>query len=156
MLNKCGEGYIQVCVIILALCIVLSVFLTFVYAVNFVRLTERNTKTVLEQYVTKNAIQIYDSIKQGTNKTDAINETEYIENLVSFCSFTRGHSYLYHYSGGDEPDYYISIPTVSFAEHNRLRLILTYTVYVPLRFAGKTVTTAEIPVTVKLNLEGKF
>jgi hypothetical protein len=154
--NKRGEGYVQVCVLVLILCLILSVFLTFVYAVNFVRITERNAETVLESYVMKNSIRIYNSIKQGTNETDAIDAGEYITDLTSFCTFNKIRDRLYHYDGDGNVDYYISEPTVRFAERNKLKLIVTYTTYVPIYFAGTQVTTATIPVTVKLNLEGKF
>ena len=154
--NKRGEGYVQVCVLVLILCLILSVFLTFVYAVNVVRITERNAETVLESYVMKNSIRIYNSIKQGTNETDAIDAGEYITDLTSFCTFNKIRDRLYHYDGDGNLDYYISEPTVRFAERNKLKLIVTYTTYVPIYFAGTQVTTAIIPVTVKLNLEGKF
>ena len=154
--NKRGEGYVQVCVLVLILCLILSVFLTFVYAVNFVRITERNAETVLENYVMKNSIRIYNSIKQGTNETDAIDAGEYITDLTNFCTFNKIRDRLYHYDGDGNVDYYISEPTVRFAERNKLKLIVTYTTYVPIYFAGTQVTTATIPVTVKLNLEGKF
>ena len=156
MLNKSGEGYVQVCVLILVLCLIVSVLLTLIYAVNFVRQTERNIKTVLENYVTANSIRIYNSIKQGTNETEAIDEDEFIDNLCGFASFTRGNTYLYHSSGGEEADYYITVPKVRFAEHNKLRLVVTCKVFIPLRFLENLVTTAEAPLTVKLNLEGKF
>ncbi|MBR0230730.1 MAG: hypothetical protein IJQ53_00635 [Clostridia bacterium] len=154
--NKRGEGYVQVCVLVLILCLILSVFLTFVYAVNFVKITERNAETVLENYVMKNSIRIYNSIKQGTNETDAIDAGEYITDLTSFCTFNKIRDRLYHYDGDGNVDYYISEPTVRFAERNKLKLIVSYTTYVPIYFAGTQVTTATIPVTVKLNLEGKF
>ena len=154
--NKRGEGYVQVCVLVLILCLILSIFLTFVYAVNFVRIAERNAETVLESYVMKNSIRIYNSIKQGTNETDAIDAGEYVSDLTSFCTFNKIRDRLYHYDGDGNVDYYISEPTVKFAEKNKLKLIVTYTTYVPIYFAGTRVTTATIPVTVKLNLEGKF
>ena len=154
--NKRGEGYVQVCVLVLILCLILSMFLTFVYAVNFVKITERNAETVLENYVMKNSIRIYNSIKQGTNETDAIDAGEYITDLTSFCTFNKIRDRLYHYDGDGNVDYYISEPTVRFAERNKLKLIVSYTTYVPIYFAGTQVTTATIPVTVKLNLEGKF
>lgn len=154
--NKRGEGYVQVCVLILIVCMLLAVLITFATAVNVVWLTERNAKTVLESYVMKNSIRIYNSIKQGTNETEAIDAGAYISDLTSFCTFHKIQDQLYHYDGDGKVDFYISEPTVTFAERNKLKLIVSYTTYVPIYFAGTQVTTATIPVTVKLNLEGKF
>ena len=46
--NKRGDGYIQVCVLIIIICMILSVFVTFAGTVNIVTLMKSNTKTVLE------------------------------------------------------------------------------------------------------------
>lgn len=156
MRSKRGEGYIQVCVLIIVICMILAVFVTFAGAVNVVRLTERNAKTVLESYVMKNSIRIYDSIKQGTNETDAIDREEFIGDLIAFCTFYKSGDFLYHYNADGEADYYITTPQVEFSEVNKLRLIVKYETYIPIYFAGRYVSTAVVPVTVKQNLEQKF
>lgn len=156
MRSKRGEGYIQVCVLIIVICMILAVFVTFAGAVNVVRLTERNAKTVLESYVMKNSIRIYDSIKQGTNETDAIDREEFTGDLIAFCTFYKSGDFLYHYNADGEADYYITTPQVEFSEVNKLRLIVKYETYIPIYFAGRYVSTAVVPVTVKLNLEQKF
>ena len=91
--NKRGEGYIKVCVLIIVLCMMLSAFVIFANTVSVVRLTERNVKTVLETYVTKNSIAIYNSIKQGTNDADSIDANEYISDLAGFCTFVKVGNY---------------------------------------------------------------
>ena len=154
--NKRGEGYVQVCVLIIVICMLLSVFVTFAGAVNVVRITERNAKTVLENYVMKNSIRIYNSIKQGTNETDAIDEDEFIDDLASFCTFHKVGDFLYHNNADGDTDYFITMPRIDFSEANRLRLVVTYRTYIPLYFAGRHISTAIVPVTVKINLEGKF
>ena len=156
MRSKRGEGYIQVCVLIIVICMILAVFVTFAGAVNVVRLTERNAKTVLESYVMKNSIRIYDSIKQGTNETDAIDREDFIGDLIAFCTFYKSGDFLYHYNADGEADYYITTPQVEFSEVNKLRLIVKYETYIPIYFAGRYVSTAVVPITVKLNLEQKF
>ena len=82
--DKRGEGYVQVCVLIIVVCMILSVFVTFASAANVVWLTQRNSKTVLESYVMKNSIRIYNSIKQGTTDTDAIDKADYVSDLTDF------------------------------------------------------------------------
>ncbi len=154
--NKRGEGYVQVCVLIIAICMILSVFVTFACSVNVVRVTERNVKTVLEIYVTKNSIRIYNSIKQGTNATDSIDKEEFKDDLTSFCTFHKVGSFLYHNNADGDTEYFITMPEINFSEANKLRLVVKYNTYIPLYFAGIHVSTAIVPVTVKINLEGKF
>lgn len=154
--NKRGDGYIQVCVLIIIICMILSVFVTFAGTVNIVTLMKSNTKTVLETYVTKNSIEIYNSIKQGNNSIDSLDTEEYISDLSSFCTFVKQGSYYYHKDASGRTEYYISTPSVGFTEEGRLKLYVSYTLYVPLYFDNVKIQTAQIPITVKLNLDERF
>ncbi|MCR5694362.1 MAG: hypothetical protein K6G89_05255 [Clostridia bacterium] len=154
--NKRGEGYVQVSVLIIAICMILSVFVTFASSVNVVRLTERNSKTVLESYLMKNSIEIYDSIKQGNNDADSLDASEYISDLSDFCTFAKAGSYYYHKDENGRIEYYISKPTVGFTETGKLRLYVSYRLYVPIYFDNIRIRTAQIPITVKIDLEERF
>lgn len=46
-------------------------------------------------------------------------------------------------------------PQMGFIEEDTLELYVTYTMYVPIRFAGQTVSTAEVPVKVTSALNSK-
>ena len=154
--NKRGEGYVQVCILIIAICMILSVFITFASAVNVVRLTERNSKTVLESYLMKNSIEIYDSIKQGNNDADSLNANVYITDLADFCTFVKIGNYYYHKDESGQTEYYISKPTVGFTETGKLRLYVSYNLYVPIYFDNVKISTAKIPITVKIDLEERY
>lgn len=154
--NKKGEGYIQVCVLVIVLCMVLSVFVTFASAVNVVRLSERNTKTVLESYLTKNSIAIYSSIKQGNNDADSLNQSEYISDLVSFCTFEKSGNSYYHRDVNGRLEYFIYDLNVGFTEEGKLKLYVSYTLCVPIYFNNVRIRTASIPITVSIDLEERF
>ena len=154
--NKRGEGYVQVCVLIIVICMILSVFVTFASAVNVVRLTERNSKAVLESYLMKNSIEIYDSIKQGNNDADSLNANVYISDLADFCTFVKVGNYYYHRDENGRTEYYISKPTVGFTETGKLRLYVNYNLYVPIYFDNVKISTAKIPITVKIDLEERY
>ena len=81
---------------------------------------------------------------------------DFIGDLIAFCTFYKSGDFLYHYNADGEADYYITTPQVEFSEVNKLRLIVKYETYIPIYFAGRYVSTAVVPVTVKLNLEQKF
>lgn len=154
--NKRAEGYITPCVMIVIVCMLLSVFVTFFSSVNVVRMMERNSKTVLESYVMKNSIIIYNSIKQGNDATSSLDTTDYINTLCEFCTLEKQGSRLYSKDADGRVKYYISIPQVGFTQNNRLKLYVRYTLYVPVYFNGVAVSTAVIPTTVKINLDEKF
>ena len=67
MRNKRGEGYIIPCVLVIILCVVLSVLVMFANAIHTAKLVKRNSITVLDSYVTANAVEIFNSIKQGND-----------------------------------------------------------------------------------------
>ena len=154
--NKRGEGYVKVCVLVIVICMILSVFVTFASAVNVVRLTERNSKTVLESYLMKNSIEIYNSIKQGNNDADALNASMYISDLAEFCTFVKVGNYYYHRDANGRTEYYISKPTVGFTQTGKLRLYVSYRLYVPIYFDNIRIRTAQILITVKIDLEERF
>ena len=154
--NKRGEGYVQVCVLIIVICMILSVFVTFASAVNVVRLTERNSKTVLESYLMKNSIEIYNSRQQGHNDADALNASMYISVLAEFGTYVKVGNYYYHRDENGQTEYYISKPTVGFTETGKLRLYVSYNLYVPIYFDNVKISTAKIPITVKIDLEERY
>ena len=152
MRNKRGEGYISICVMVLVICMLLSATMVFAGAVNTVSLAERNAKTVLDSYIMKNSIIIYNSIKNGNSYTESLNADDYTADLCSFSSLTQDGS-VYKAENGS---YYITQPFVGFTTDNRLKLYASFTVFVPIEFNGTVIQTAEVPITVTANLDEKF
>lgn len=156
MRNKRGDGYITTCVMVVIVCMLIAVFVTFTTAVSVVRMTEKNSRIVLDSFVMKNSILIYDSIKNGNDYTVELNENVYIEDLCDFCTFEKSGSFLYAYSSDRKLKYKISKPTVSFSTEGTLKVYASYTVYVPIAFGGVVIDTAEIPITVESKFNEKF
>ena len=154
--NKRGDGYVFPCVMIVVICMMLSVFIFFAGVVNMVRITQENTKVVLDSYVMKSSIEIYNFIKQGSDYTDVLDQNVYIDDLCDFCSLAKGSYYLYAYDEDGQIKYMMTRPTITFREENTLKIKLCYTFYVPVRFNGKIVRYAVIPVTVDSSFTEKF
>ena len=156
LINKRGDGYVFPCVLIVVICMVLSVFVFFATTVSMIRLTEENTKIVLDSYIMKNSIEIYNSIKQGSDYTEALNRDVYIDDLCDFCTLVKDNSYLYAYDDDGSLKYRMTYPVIAFREENTLKIQVNYTLYVPVRFDGKIVRYAIIPVTVDSSFSEKF
>lgn len=154
--SKRGEGYVFPCVMIVVVCMILSVVIFFASAVSMVRITEENTKIVLDSYIMKNSIQIYDSIKQGNDYTEALDRDEYINALCNFCTLEKSGSYLYNYNDDGSLKYRMTYPVITFRKENTLKVQLAYMLYVPVWFDGKIVRYAVIPVTVDSSFNEKF
>ncbi len=156
MLNKKAEGYIFPCVMIVILCMIFSLLIYFVCTVSMIRATKENAEAVFDSYITENAIDIYNSIKQGNDYTEAIDNAEYVEELCRFCTFVRRGRFLYNYDDEGNVKFYITVPVITFVRENSLKVQLSYTMYVPIRFNGVRVQTAVIPVVIQSNFMEKY
>lgn len=154
--NRCGEGYISVCVAVVILCMLISVFVTFASAVNIVKQTERNSRVVLDSFVMKNSIVIYNSIKQGNDITSALNTAEYISDFSAFNSLDFRGSMLYCCDEDGTEQYWLTKPIVSFIQEKHLKIQAQYTITIPLYFAGLKVSEAVVPMTVVSRFDEKF
>lgn len=156
MRNKRGEGYITACVTVVILCMLIAAFLTFISVVGTIRMTKRNARIVLDSFVIQNAIEIYDSVKNGTDYTQELDETAYVEALCDFSKFDKSGDVLYAYGEDGEWMYSITKPVLSVTEEDTLKIIAEYTAIVPIRFGGVSVETVRIPVKVKSRFNEKF
>ncbi|MDD4474275.1 MAG: hypothetical protein PHV95_00590 [Eubacteriales bacterium] len=154
--NKRGEGYIFPCLMIVVVCMILSVLIFFASGVSLVRITEKNSKIVLDSYVMQNSIQIYNSIKQGNDYTETLDRNDYIVALCDFCSLVKIGSYLYAYNDDGSLKYRMTLPVITFREENTLKIQLSYTLYVPIWFDGRIARYAVISVTVQSSFKEKF
>ncbi len=156
MLNKKAEGYIFPCVMIVILCMIFSLLIYFVCTVSMVRTTKENAEMVFDSYITENAIDIYNSIKQGNDYTEAIDNAEYVEELSKICTFVRRGRFLYNYDSDGAVKFYITQPVITFVREYSLKIQVSYTMYVPIRFNGVQVQTAVVPVVIQSNFMEKY
>lgn len=154
--NRKGEGYILPCVLILVVCMILSVFVSFALSVNVIRMSKRNTRVVLDSFVMQNSILIYDSIKNGNDFTEYLDEDEYIDAICEFCTLDKRGEYLYAYDNDGNENYRISVPEIGYNYDNTLKIYTSYTIFVPVYFAGVRVETVEVPLTIDSEFSDKF
>ena len=154
--NKQGDGYVFPCVMIVTLCMLLSVFIFFASTASWIRITKENSETVMDSYIMKNSIEIYNSIKQGNDYTEVLDTDVYIDDLCKFCTLVKGSSYLYHYDSDGRLQYRMSRPVITFRQENTLKIQISYTLYVTVYFNNRPVTNAVVPVTVVSALSERF
>lgn len=156
MKDKRGEGTIFPCIMILILCMIISVITYFILTTSAIRMTKENSRTVFESYITENAIEIYNSIKQGNDYTECLDNTEYVSELCRFCSFAKSGSMLYSYDDEGNVKYSMTVPEITYVREHTLKIKVTYTIYYPIVFNGHTVSTAIVPVEIHSNLMERF
>ena len=154
--NKRGEGYIQVCVMVLILCMLIAVCLTFASTVHTIRVVQRNAQIVLDSFVMENSIIIYDSIKNGHDFTEAVDESQFRIKLAEYNGLAQSGRYYYHYDTDGHLDYRISAPSLSMTQTKSLKIAANYTITIPIYFAGMQISTVSVPITVESRLTNKF
>lgn len=154
--NRCGDGYISICAAVIILCMLISIFIAFASAVNIVKQTKRNSLVVLDSFVIKNSIAIYNSVKQGNDLTSAVNTDEYISSFSSYNSLDLSGNLLYCYNEDGDELYRLTKPMISFVQDSHLKIQVQYTIAIPLYFAGVKVSEAVIPINAVSKFNEKF
>ena len=154
--NKKGEGYIVPCVFILMFAMIFAMIFTYSASISKVNLMRENTKVVLDSFVTQNATEIYNSIKQGNDYTEVIDTEKFCTSLISFCTLETDNGLLYSIDADWQELFHITEPTISFREANELELVVNYTLTIPMYFAGKEFPAVNIPIEVTSVLTEKF
>ncbi len=151
-----GEGYVSVCLIVILLSAILTTILTYSASVAKVNVMIENSKVVLDSFVTQNSVEIYQSIKQGNDYTEVINEDEYRTALIDFCILEENGDKLYSINEDGTERFNISNPVITFREEKELKLVTSYTLSFPLSFAGISFNNVSIPIEISSILTEKF
>lgn len=151
-----AEGYITPCVLIIIFVMIFSIIFTYSASISKVNLMRENTKVVLDSFVTQNSTEIYNSIKQGNDYTEVIDTEEFRTSLISFCTLEIENGMLYSYDADGKELYRITEPILTFRNENELELVVTYTISIPMWFAGTEFASANIPIEVTSILTEKF
>ena len=155
MKNKRGDTYVTVCVFMLVIFMIFSPVFTFASAITLIKVQQSNTEIVFDSFIANNSILIYNNIKMGNNATDGVKTADLTQMLVKFCSLTKSGARYYCYDDEGNEKFNITSPTIGYLEEKQLELYVTYTMRVPIRFAGVSVATAVIPINITTELRSK-
>lgn len=147
-----GGGYITACVITLVIAMILSAVLFYAQCMTILQTTRDNTELVLESFIIKNSILIYDSIKQGHDLTEYFDRNDYISEISSRFSLDIQGEALYNYGEEGELIYAMTNPYVTYKVDKALKLKASYTVMIPVTFAGQRLFFLRVPMTVTRSL----
>lgn len=150
--NRRGSSYFTPVVVILVIAMILSVVFFYATTKSTIETTRDNTKRVLDSYVMKNSIDIYNSIKQGSDFTEAIEKSFYISSVSEELSLDFGEGYLYTVDENGGIVYRMTNPDVTYKVDNTLQLKASYDLQMPVWFAGQIIYWFTVPVTVSSSL----
>lgn len=156
MRNKRAEGYVRTCLMILIFCITIAVFMSFVTAVETVRISKRNTYKVIDGYVTQCSIEAFNSIKVGSNHIETIDENAFEDYFCEYNGLQQNGNTLIAKTNQGYEKYRVSDLDVSFIEDKTLKIQVEYTLTIPIKFGDIAVANATVPVSIKSKLTDKF
>lgn len=140
--------YVKTCVYVIIVAMVLSLTLTYASMMTIIQSSKDNTERVLTSYITQNSIEIYQSIKNGTDYIMALDEDQFILLYDQENPLVLSDDHLYSLSDQGDCIFRITIPTVRFTVDHTLNLTCEYQIKIPVEFAGKQVSELMVPITV--------
>ncbi|MFI3326717.1 MAG: hypothetical protein R3Y35_11190 [Clostridia bacterium] len=142
-------NYIKTCVYVLITAMVLSLVLAYASMMTIIQTSKDNTERVLESYITQNSIEVYGSIKNGTDFIIELDEDDFNMVYDEENPLTLENNHLYSENSDGTYVYRTTIPSVSFTVNNSLNLTCEYEIKIPIQFAGESLGELIIPITVK-------
>ena len=152
LLNNKGAGYITACVITIAIAMILSSVFFYAECITIIQNTRDMTEEVLESFIIENAVLIYDSIKQGHDLTEQLSKNFLGSEISSRFSLDIQGDTLYSYGEEGEMIYKMTNPYVTYKVDKALKLKASYTVIIPVDFAGRRLFDLHVPLTVTRSL----
>ena len=154
--NKRAEGYVRTSIMILIFCIGIAVFMSFLTAVNIVRISKRNTYKVIDGYVTVKSIEAFNSIKTSNDYIEELDEEEFTDYFCEYNSMTKNGNVLIAKTDSGYEKYRVTDLQLSYITDNTLKLQVDYVITIPVSFGDFEVYNAEVPITIKSKLTDKF
>ena len=154
--SKKAEGYVRTSIMILIFCIAIAVFMTFLTAVNTIRISKRNTYKVIDGYVTAKSIEAFNSIKTGTDYIESFEEDVFIEYFCEYNGLQKNGNVLIAKTNTGVEKYRVSNLELTFLQDKTLKMQVKYVITIPISFGDFSVMSAEVPITVKSKLTDKF
>ncbi len=142
-------NYIKTCVYVIITAMVLSLVLAYASMMTIIQTSKDNTERVLESYITQNSIEVYSSIKNGTDYIIELDNDQFIEIYDQENPLILESEHFYSKNSDGNYVYRITIPSVSFTVNNSLNLTCEYEIKIPIEFAGESLGELIIPITVK-------
>lgn len=147
--SKSGMSHIKTAVLVLIFSMVFSIVLTYASMMTIVQTSRDNTIRVLDSFIMHNSKEIYSSLKNGNDFTEDINKIFYKSSLSDEFSLDIYGNSIYCIDEQGKLIYMMSNLDLDYDYSNTLKLNASYTIEIPVKFAGKTIIYFKMPITVR-------
>jgi hypothetical protein len=142
-------AHIKTAILVLILSMLLSIFLTYAGILTLVQNMQGNTQRVLDSFVVERSIEVYGSIKNGSDYIASIDAAYFAQNLLVDGTLVSGAECFYNVDSKGTVLWRMTIPQTQWTIRNTLDLTCTFDLLLPIDFAGRRITELRIPMRVK-------
>ena len=151
-----GEGYVRICVILLALSVVLSLLLSYSEQLSLVKKVRNNVQEALEGMVMKASIASFEEEAEGSSVKFTWDEEAFFSYMTVYFPGVEQTAAGYRRMGEDGSLLWeLSRPDVSVKEDGNLYLTAMYVMTIPASYCGIQFPDIEVPVRVESTLKLK-
>lgn len=154
--NKDANSSITWVCIILFFIILMVFMMSFSTAIDTIEGQRGVAKHALDSYVDENAIRIYTEVKQHSDFTDTLFEEEFAELFIEQSGLVEKDGKYVYQTEGNGDLYYITRPTLSYEESYSAKLIMSYTLSVPVHFGELGTVWVDIDMNIISRFNPKF
>ena len=144
LLNKKGDSYIYLCIIVLFISLLLSVLILYMGLTAEVQIQKREAQRKLDSYIASYSTKVFDALKQGESYEKYINWSELESGALPALGF-ESQDDDYVYANGNCT---LTEPVVTILKGEGFGITVYYIANYPVQWGGKTYTDLSIPITV--------
>lgn len=142
-----GGSYITTIVVVFAIALLFTGFQEIFRVINVANSIKESSQMVLDSYISDMAVKVYDSVRNGTDYTPALDNDAFYEIFESELKLSKrsGSYYSLSWDKDKSNDKFVVVsPSVSFRRANSLQLKMNYTLSIPIYWFGFEVSEANI------------
>lgn len=154
--NKSANSTIQWVALILFFIILMVFLMNFATTIDTVEGQRSVAKHALDSYLEENAIRIYTEVKQNNDFTDTLFEEEFAEQFIAQSGLVEKNGRYAYETEGNGVLYYITKPTLHYEEQYSAKLIMSYTLTVPVHFGELGTVWVDLDMNIISRFNPKF
>jgi len=142
--TKDGFSYIITCCLVLAVVMIIAVSLQYSLIFNLANSDKKANQLAIDSVITKYSVEKYNSLKQGDAWENTIDKATLISKVKSELGFSG--SNMQRTIAKNATTYTMTLPTITATGNDSIGVHVSYSLIVPFKAFGKTVTTITIPI----------
>lgn len=154
--NKQANSSIMWACLIVFFIILIAFMMSFATAIDTIEGQRSVAKHALDSYVEENAIRIYEEVKQNDDFTDTLLEDEFAELFITQCGLVEKDGKYACQTEANGVLYYITRPTLSYEEAYSAKVIMSYTLSVPVQFGEQGTVWVDLDMNIVSRFNPKF